>query len=60
MPAFAYQVIGEYSLHKMAFEQGIIGDEVILESLKCIKRAGAASLTYFAKEAARRLTSNHP
>lgn len=60
VPTFAYQVSGEYSLHKMAIKQGIVSDAVILESLMCIKRAGASGiLTYFAKEAARRLTANH-
>ena len=49
MPSFAYQVSGEYSMLKMAVDQGIMAEEVILESLLCFKRAGADGiLTYFA------------
>ncbi|WP_188152311.1 porphobilinogen synthase [Teredinibacter waterburyi] len=56
VPTFAYQVSGEYSMHKMAIAAGILGENVILESLLCIKRAGANGiLTYFAKDAARLL-----
>lgn len=55
-PTFVYQVSGEYSMHKLAIEKGYLGEEVILESLMCIKRAGANGiLTYFAKEAAQKL-----
>ncbi|MBU2884366.1 porphobilinogen synthase [Gilvimarinus agarilyticus] len=58
VPTFVYQVSGEYSMHKFAIEQGIVTDAVILESLLCIKRAGANGImTYFAKEAARRLNA---
>lgn len=56
MPTFAYQVSGEYSMHKLAVEQGIVNDSIILESLTAIKRAGAdAILTYFAIEAAQQI-----
>ncbi|MGK4455908.1 porphobilinogen synthase, partial [Klebsiella pneumoniae] len=53
-PTFVYQVSGEYAMHMAAIQQGWLKREaVILESLTCIKRAGAdAILTYFAKEAA--------
>ena len=53
-PTFAYQVSGEYAMHMAAIQHGWLKrDEIILESLMCIKRAGAdAILTYFAKEAA--------
>lgn len=55
-PTFVYQVSGEYSMHKLAIEKGYLGEEVILESLMCIKRAGANGiLTYFAKDAAQKL-----
>lgn len=56
-PTFVYQVSGEYAMHCAAFEQGWLKREaVILESLTCIKRAGADGvLTYFAKEAAQLL-----
>ena len=53
-PTFVYQVSGEYAMHCAAFENGWLDrDKVILESLLCIKRAGAdAILSYFSKEAA--------
>ena len=50
-PVFAYQVSGEYSMHKAAIDKGWIDKEVIFESLMCFKRAGATGiLSYFAKE----------
>ncbi|NCP63439.1 MAG: porphobilinogen synthase [Paraglaciecola sp.] len=54
VPTFAYQVSGEYAMHKAAFANGWLKeDEVILESLLAFKRAGADGiLTYFAKQAA--------
>lgn len=53
-PTFVYQVSGEYAMHKLAIEKGYLGEDVILESLMCIKRAGANGiLTYFAKDAAK-------
>mgnify|MGYP000491481300 CR=1 FL=1 len=59
VPTFAYQVSGEYSMHKQAIIAGILSDAVILESLTAIKRAGAdAILTYFAIEAAKKLSAN--
>lgn len=56
-PTFVYQVSGEYAMHMAAIQNGWLKREpVILESLLCIKRAGAdAILTYFAKEAAQLL-----
>ncbi len=53
-PTFAYQVSGEYAMHKAAFENGWLDEEaVIMESLLAFKRAGADGiLTYFAKQAA--------
>lgn len=51
VPVFAYQVSGEYSMHKAAIDKGWIDKDVIFESLMCFKRAGATGiLTYFAKE----------
>ena len=51
VPVFAYQVSGEYSMHKAAIDKAWIDKEVIFESLMCFKRAGATGiLTYFAKE----------
>lgn len=56
VPTFVYQVSGEYAMHKFAIEQGYLPQDVMLESLMCIKRAGANGiLTYFAKEAAQAL-----
>lgn len=53
VPTFAYQVSGEYTLHKLAMQHGYLAESVMLESLLCIKRAGANGiLTYFAKDAA--------
>ena len=50
----AYQVSGEYAMIKAAGQMGWIDEEkVMMESLICIKRAGADFIfTYFAKEAA--------
>ncbi len=55
VPVFAYQVSGEYAMHKAAAANGWLnGDAVMMESLMCFRRAGAdAILTYFAKDAAR-------
>ncbi|AZM97193.1 MULTISPECIES: porphobilinogen synthase [Halomonadaceae] len=57
VPTFAYQVSGEYAMHRAAFDNGWLEAEpVILESLMCFKRAGADGiLSYFALEAARLL-----
>ena len=53
VPTFAYQGSGEYSMHMAAIQNGWLEEEVILESLLCLKRAGAdAVLTYFAKRVA--------
>ncbi len=53
-PTFVYQVSGEYAMHMAAFQNGWLSREAVtLESLTCIKRAGADGiLTYFAKSAA--------
>ena len=58
VPTFAYQVSGEYSMIRAAVAQGWLDEQrIILESLLCIKRAGADGiLTYFAGEVARALT----
>lgn len=57
VPTFAYQVSGEYAMHKAAFANGWLQeDAVVLESLMAFKRAGADGiLTYFAKHAAKLL-----
>ena len=55
VPTFAYQVSGEYAMLKAAGANGWLDErKSILESLLCIKRAGASAiLTYFALDAAR-------
>ena len=59
VPTFAYQVSGEYAMHMAAIEKGWLPESVIMESLLCLKRAGAdGTLTYFAKRIARELTQN--
>ena len=54
VPTMVYQVSGEYAMLKAAAQQGLLEERaVVLESLLCIKRAGAdAILTYFAKQVA--------
>jgi porphobilinogen synthase len=58
VPTFAYQVSGEYAMLKAAAANGWLDErEAVLESLLCIKRAGASAiLTYFAMVAAAWLT----
>ena len=53
VPTFAYQVSGEYAMHMAAIANGWLDERVILESLLCLKRAGADGiLTYFGKRIA--------
>ena len=54
LPLAAYNVSGEYAMIKAADQKGWIeGNRVMMETLTCIKRAGAdLIITYFAKEAA--------
>ena len=58
LPLAAYHVSGEYAMIKAAAERGWIDEErVVLETLTCIRRAGAdLVLTYYAKHAAGLLT----
>jgi len=55
VPTFAYQVSGEYAMLKAASANGWLDERsAVLESLLCIKRAGArAILSYFSVDAAR-------
>jgi porphobilinogen synthase len=57
LPLAAYQVSGEYAMIEAAAQnQWIDRDRVMMESLLCIRRAGASMiLTYYAKEAAKLL-----
>ena len=52
VPIAAYNVSGEYAMVKAAAQNGWLdGEKAMVESLTCIKRAGAkVILTYFAKE----------
>jgi len=54
VPTFAYQVSGEYAMHKAAIENGWLAEKAcVMESLLAFKRAGADGiLTYFAKDVA--------
>jgi porphobilinogen synthase len=57
LPLAAYQVSGEYAMIEAAARnQWIDRERVLMESLLCIRRAGASViLTYYAKEAAKLL-----
>ena len=57
LPLAAYQVSGEYAMIEAAARnQWIDRERVMIESLLCIRRAGASIiLTYYAKEAAKML-----
>ncbi len=54
VPTFVYQVSGEYATLKAAADNGWLDERAcVMESLLCIRRAGAdAILTYFAERAA--------
>jgi porphobilinogen synthase len=55
VPTFAYQVSGEYAMLKAAADSGWLDEkQSVLESLLCIKRAGASAiLSYFSLVVAR-------
>lgn len=55
LPLAAYHVSGEYAMIKAAAQKGWIDEQrVMLETLTCIKRAGAdIIITYYAQEAVR-------
>ncbi len=58
LPLAAYHVSGEYAMIKAAAERGWCDEErVVLETMTCIRRAGADLIqTYYAKDAAGLLT----
>jgi porphobilinogen synthase len=60
-PVAAYNVSGEFAMIKAASQLGWVdGEQVMMESLIAIKRAGAdLILTYFAKEAAKKLENRY-
>ena len=55
LPVAVYQVSGEYSMIKAAAEKGWLDErKVVMESLTCLKRAGAdLIITYFAETVCR-------
>lgn len=56
VPTLVYQVSGEYAMLQAAIANGWLSESVVMESLLCIKRAGADGiLTYFAQQVARHL-----
>ena len=56
LPLAAYNVSGEYAMLVNAVKNGIVGEDVINETILSIKRAGAdIVITYFAKYLAGRL-----
>ena len=59
LPTAAYHVSGEYAMIKAAAQNGWIDEQrVMMETLTCIKRAGAdIILTYYAREAIKLLRS---
>ncbi len=61
VPTFAYQVSGEYAMHKSAIQNGWLSErDTVMESLLCFKRAGADGiLTYFAKDVAQWLAEDN-
>ncbi|MBP01349.1 MAG: porphobilinogen synthase [Rhodospirillaceae bacterium] len=60
IPTFAYQVSGEFAMMKAAIQKGWLSEEIIMESLICLKRAGADCIfTYAAYEVAKALDSSH-
>jgi porphobilinogen synthase len=60
VPTLVYQVSGEYAMHMAAAQNGWLDERAVaMESLLCIKRAGAdAILSYFAKRAAQWLNES--
>lgn len=56
IPIVSYNVSGEYSMLKMAVEEGLMNEDVIMETMISLKRAGSdIIITYFAKDIARSL-----
>lgn len=58
VPTLVYQVSGEYAMHMAAIEKGWLSEEVMLEALISMKRAGSDGiLTYYGKRAAQLLNN---
>ena len=51
LPVVAYNVSGEYAMTRTAIDMGLLDEEVIIEQMLSMKRAGAdLIITYFAKD----------
>lgn len=56
LPVVAYNVSGEYAMTKTAIEMGLVDEEVIIEQMISMKRAGAdLIITYFAKDICKKI-----
>ena len=59
IPVFAFQVSGEYSMLKHSIMSGTLSEQVVVECVNSVVRAGAdAVLTYFAEELASHIKQN--
>ena len=59
IPVFSYQVSGEYNILKNAINKKTLSENIIIESLICLKRAGSSAIvTYFAIDAAKKIKSS--
>lgn len=56
IPVASYNVSGEYSMIKSAIDQGLVNEDIIIETMVSLKRAGSdIIISYFAKDVARML-----
>lgn len=56
LPVVAYNVSGEYAMTKTAIDMGLLDEEVIIEQMLSMKRAGAdLIITYFAKDICKKI-----
>src|SRR5690625_3544561 len=56
LPVVAYNVSGEYAMTRTAIDMGLLDEEVIIEQMLSMKRAGAdLIITYFAKDICKKI-----
>ena len=56
LPVVAYNVSGEYAMTRTAIDMGLVDEEVIIEQMVSMKRAGAdLIITYFAKDICKKI-----
>ena len=56
LPVVAYNVSGEYAMTRTAVDMGLLDEEVIIEQMLSMKRAGAdLIITYFAKDICKKI-----